>query len=167
MTGTVNTITSQNIIDACGGIATSATSLHPIVGSFKIRSIKMWSPSVSNALANCSVAWEGGVFGLNTTVQDSSISVTTPAMVFAKPPTGSTANFWQSSANLNTLFTISSNVSNTIVDIKLSCVFSDNSSVPSAIVVVGASVGSIYFLGLDGLPVATSKFIPIGVPTGV
>jgi hypothetical protein len=49
----------------------------------------------------------------------------------------------------------------------LSCIFSDNSSVPSAVVVVGASVGSVYFLGLDGLPAATSHFIPIGVPTGV
>jgi hypothetical protein len=65
------------------------------------------------------------------------------------------------------LFTISSNVANTIVDIKLDCIVSDNSNPPAPKVVVGAILGNVYFLGLDGLPAATSNFVPLGVPTGV
>jgi hypothetical protein len=167
MTNGSVSITSASIISACGGIATTATVLHPVVGSFKIHSVKMWAPSASSALATCSVAWEGGLFGLTKTVQDTSVSVTTPAKVFAKPPIGSTAEFWQSFASNNVLFTIQSNVSSTIVDVKMSCIYSDNSNPPYGVAVVGGTVGNVYFLGLDGLAVATSKFIPLGVPTGV
>jgi len=160
-------LTTTKMIHGLGGIATANVTLQPFVGSFRIHSIRIWAPSASSALASCSVAWEGGLFGLTKTIEDASISVTTPAFVFTKPPTGSTAAFWQGFATNNTLFTITTNVPNTIVDVKLSCILSDNSSPPSTVVVVGATVGDVYFLGLDGLPVSTSLFVPLGVPTGI
>jgi hypothetical protein len=165
--GTVS-INSDQVIAACGGIASTTTGLRPFVGAIKVLSVKMWAPSVSNALASCSVAWEGGLFGVTKTITDSSISVTTPAKVFTKPPKDCSSNFWQNT-NANPLFTLITNVGSTIVDVKLSCILSDNTVAYSfsPITIVGATVGNLYFLGLDGLGAATSKFIPIGVPTGV
>jgi hypothetical protein len=165
--GTVS-INSDQVIAACGGIASTTTGLRPFVGAIKVLSVKMWAPSASNALASCSCSWEGGPFGITKTITDSSISVTTPAKVFTKPPRGSSSDFWQNT-NANPLFTLSTNVGSTIVDVKLSCILNDNTVVYSfsPITIVGATVGNLYFLGLDGLGAATSKFIPLGVPTGV
>jgi hypothetical protein len=160
-------ITTDSLLYAAGGVAATTTSLFPIVGSFKILSIKMWAPCVNNALVSCSVEWVGGLFSPTKKITETSNSVTTPARLRTTPPEGSASSFWQGIGENNSLFTISSDVSNTIVDVVLQCILNDNSLSLIAKTVVAATVGNIYYLGLDGLPVATSKYIPIGVPTGV
>jgi len=167
MTNATVNISSTNILLALGGVQNSTlNSVSAWCGSFKLHSIKMWAPSASNALAIASVVWEGGSFGVSKRVQDASISITTPATLSTSPPQGCTASFWQSTNAANALFSISTNVSNTIVDVDVESRMSDNQNAqPTATTVAGGASGTILYMGLDGLASATSKFVPLSLPT--
>jgi hypothetical protein len=162
--GTVS-INPNNILASVGNIATGMNTLYSFWGSVKISSIEMWCPSVNNATTECSVEWIASLYGKTKTVQDASNSVTYPAHIKTVPPKETLASFWQSTST-DDFFNISTSASNTIVDLTVSLTMGDNFLNNFVTTTIGAAtVGNIYYLGLDGLDSATSKFNVLSLPT--
>jgi hypothetical protein len=98
-------------------------------------------------------------------VQDASNSVTYPAHIKTVPPKETLASFWQSTST-DDFFNISTSAPNTIVDLTVSLTMGDNFLNNFATATTNAAtVGNIYYLGLDGLDSATSKFNVLSLPT--
>lgn len=157
-------INKNAILASVGNVAATSVLLYNYWGSFKISTIEMWCPAVNNGTTECSVEWIGGSFGNNKLVQDTSNSVTYPAHIKTSPPKQNSASFWQSGDTVD-IFTITTSASNTIVDLSIQLMMTDNTFGVVPTVVVGATAGSVYYLGLDGLPSGSSDFAVLTLPT--
>jgi len=157
-------INKNAILSSVGNVAATSILLYNYWGSFKINSLEMWCPSVNNATTECSVEWIGGSYGNNKLVQDTSNSVTYPAHVKTSPPQNNSASFWQSGDTVD-IFTITTSASNTIVDLSVQLMMTDNTFGVIPVAVTGATAGSVVYLGLDGLPSASSLFQVLTLPT--
>jgi hypothetical protein len=167
MVASSSIITAGDIISSVGNLATTTSSMSSIWASFRIKKIDMWTPSVSNAVAFCSIEWTGGTNSVNKVVQDTSNSVTFPAHVSSSPPPGTTSSFWNGVNDVSqTMFTISTSTSNTIVDLTVDLKMNDdNNGVGLAISRTGSTVGKIYYAGLDGLSsTGSSQFTVLTLP---
>lgn len=94
----------------------------------------------------------------NIEVSDTTISNARPAHIFAKPPSGTAAQFWVDDLTDQTLF-LMTGPAGTITDVNVSFMLND-SSPTSAIAVTGATVGRLYFQSLDG---TTNNQLPISL----
>jgi hypothetical protein len=159
--GTYN-ITNNDILLAAGGICTIANStITAIFASFKVRSIEVWGYAGA-APATISVNWNGSpVFVSNAEVSDTSVSPAYPAHIIARPPKDTNAAFHQTSST-NTLFVLTV-VNDSIIDLELDLVMSDNQDVDTVTGVSTASLGTQYFLALDGA--ASNNLVPQSLNT--
>jgi len=134
-------------------------------GSFKIKSLEIWTPAPSNSVFSCSIEWIGGQYGTNKLVQDSSNNVSVPAHVLSRPPSGCSAGFWQSENVNEALFNLVG-PSNTIVDLCVMVKARDDVDLAGiATARTGSTVGNIYYAGLDGKSsTGSSNFTVLTLP---
>jgi hypothetical protein len=151
-------ITYQNIMD-CMLVAATATVGYDIFDCVKIKFVEMWQERIqSNTPLTIAVSFPGqagGVAGDGRVVSDTAMGIE-PAHVFAKPAKFAGASLWQGNSSL-VAFTIATSVG-TVVDVCVSYKNAEVAPLGSQNALVGATAGQFYYRGLDGLPVATTKF---------
>lgn len=153
----------QNIFDTLV-IATAATTAVELFSHLRVRKVEAWCNGLTNTSAQLALQFygiiSGDVTGDDRIHTDSSMGIT-PAHIRCVPSKRSLASNWTTSTTSN-LFDAVFPVG-TIVDVDVEFRRSLNGGTSSAAsALVGASTGYIYARGLDGLPVATSKFLPQG-----
>lgn len=158
-------VTVPSLLLACGGICTATNST--ITGwsaAVRITRVKMWCPvSQQGSSATVSIEWEGtSGFQPNTTISDTSVSVTEPAHISVRPPPRSAASFYWSSTNTSTLFYLNAPVG-TIIEVDCVAVTNDGNQTPVSGTVAAGTLGSIYYLSLD--PSATNRYQPVSLNT--
>ncbi len=162
--------TLNGFLGACGGICTVAnTNLRTWASSFQIKKIVAWPPGgVSGSADMVFVDWSAA--GNSNFTPDSSKIVTIPdgitvtkSLVFV-PPTKSLAEFWYNPTNMSASGAIIALTcpSGTILDVILEFSLS-NVNLGNNITIVAGSVGTVYYLALDGP--SSNKLVPLGVPT--
>jgi hypothetical protein len=159
--GTYN-ITNNDILLASGGLCTVTNStITAIFASFRVIFVEAWAMAGA-APATVSINWNGTpVFVSNGEVSDTSVSPAYPAHIMARPPRESNAAFWQT-ASTGTLFVLVV-PNDTVIDVMLDLVMSDNQDVDTVTGVTTASLGTEYFLALDGA--ASNQLVPQSLNT--
>lgn len=128
----------------------------------KVKFVEMWQERIqSNTPLTISVTFpgqSGAVAGNGKVVSDTAMGIE-PAHVFAKPVRAAGASLWQGSNSL-TAFALVVNVG-TVVDVGISYKSAaDVAPLAAQSALVSAAPGQLYFRGLDGLPIATTKYTP-------
>lgn len=155
-------ITWQNLLDTIL-FTTSAIAPYDLFFAARIRRIRAWGMPVIGQSSSISIIFDNtstGEVGDRDVHQDSSMGVE-PAYLSVSPKKDSLASKFQISTG-NTAFFIEAPVG-TVIDIHMefqSDVLGNAQAAANAS--VAATVGIIAFRGLDGLAVATTKFL---VPT--
>jgi hypothetical protein len=159
-------IFSDGILLAAGTMATTIALVNSFIGSFRIRSVEVWSPpAAQGAFATCSLDWQGGPNSPNVEVSDTTVSVTSPAHFRTAPPARSLAGFWQTHVNNNQMFTLVLPVGS-IVDLDLDLVMYDEDSTETQAtrIVAAATIGTVYYLALDN-PGGAHNLVPVSLTT--
>jgi len=159
--GTPLAVTTINLINAAGLLATGTNTAYPFHGFFKILRVELWSSvnsSVSfNQAPTVGVRWFNTVTGTlgdtNSQDADSTINPSAPAYVNSRPPPGTAAS-WSSGPSTNTIFNLFfANTTAIICDIHCDLKINDNAnnSVTSVTTANAMTVGNVYFPALDGV----------------
>jgi len=157
-----STITAANLTTVCGNVATTATNVRSIATSVKINNIKIWSaPESQGSSTTCFVNWFGDQFAPNRLVSDTSVSVSKPAKILARPPAKSLASFWQNNT-AGAIFEISA-PTGSVIDLDLSFYLNDNNVSPTSTTVIAKTIGNIYYGALDGTFTSTT-YPPVNLP---
>jgi hypothetical protein len=155
-------ITAANLTTVCGNVATSATNVRSIATAVKVNAIRIWSaPSAQGTSTTCSVNWFGDQFSPNKLMSDTSVSVSKPAKILARPPPKSLASFWQNNT-AGAIFDIVA-PEGSVIDIDMSFFLNDNNVSPTSTTVVGKTIGNIYYGALDGT-FTTTTYPPVNLP---
>jgi len=147
---TNQSITGQTMAGACGGIAATTTDVVPWASTIRLRRVTIW-PAVGTSAGVADVTWAtDGTLFVKDEFRLTSVpqGVTIDKSVTSVPPKGTLGQFWQAATNTSTIFTISA-PSGSIVDIVIDFTLS-NEIAPTAITVVTATQGLVYYLHLDG-----------------
>jgi hypothetical protein len=156
------------LIAAAGVCATTAILGYSLYQCVKVDKIEIWTPPASQgAAATCSVLFPGSsapAQGMTREYTDTTVSTARPAHVVCRPPPKSLGGFWQDGVNGDTLFTLVA-PSGSIIDIWMSMVLADGARPASAstAVLVGATIGNIYYCSLDSTTKAGSLYTAIGL----
>jgi len=155
-------ITNNDLILACGGICTVANStITAIFSSFKILFVEAWAQAGA-APATIILNWNGTpVFVANAESSDTSVSPAYPAHIRSVPPKESNASFWQT-ASSGSLFVLTV-PNDTVIDVLVDLIMSDQQDVDTVTGVSTATLGSQYFLALDGA--ASNNLVPVSLNT--
>lgn len=165
-----NAITTQNLLD-CIIFATTSTVGFDVFKTVKIRQVEVWSGATTAAVpTTVTVIFNGGTTfqgGDQVVHSDTVVGTARAAHVVARPQKGTYLSQYLISDAGNSAFSL--NVpANAIVDVSLSFKGFDLVS-PGPIMAVNALVaataGVVYWRGLDGAAIASTVFVPIGVPT--
>jgi hypothetical protein len=155
-------VTAANLTTVCGNVATTATNVRSIATSIKVNAIKIWSaPQSQGSSSTCSVNWFGDQFSPNKLMSDTSVSVSKPAKILARPPPKSLASFWQNNT-AGAIFDIVA-PEGSVIDIDMSFFLNDNNVSPTSTTVVGKTIGNIYYGALDGT-FTTTTYPPVNLP---
>jgi hypothetical protein len=146
-------------------LATTATVPFRVFDALKIRSIKVWSAAALGTPTTVAVVFLGN--GQNGAADrkiftDTSLGVK-PAFVNAIPDSGSSLRLWQgSTSNMLIEFTApAGSIIDVVMDLR-----NDNTAAAATNGSAGATVGGIFYRGLDGLAAATTNFPPVSnLPT--
>lgn len=164
--GSTATITRIGLIDLLC-VAATATSAYRVIDAFKIRSVELWSAnSVASADANTAeIEWLAtDNIGNSVTMNDTAIGINDIAHVYAVPPVGSTASFWNQSSSGSTdvsLFRIAI-PDGGLIDVVLDVIFYDSDSAIAVTgAVAGATVGKFYCRALDSAS-GGATLLPVG-----
>jgi len=147
------TVTTATLGQALGMMATTAVVAWPIVQSFKLNNIEVWScPSTTGVGSTVTLLWGDAGSAVNTTsreVSDTSVSSAFPAHIRTSPPRGADCAFWQVLGGA-TLFKITV-PAGAVIDLHVSCILADGqNAAASSTVFVGATAGYVYYEPLDG-----------------
>jgi hypothetical protein len=158
-------ISDTRLLAACGVDAVTATLGKGIWQTVKVNQIEIWTPpAAQGANATCSVLFPAAQQSQAREVTDTTVSVAKPAHVLVTPPRYSLCSFWQNGTG-NTLFTLVA-PPGSIIDVWVSLILGDG---PLAAVIsqvlVGATIGSVYYAPLDLNMVAGAVYLPIGLTT--
>jgi hypothetical protein len=164
---TLTAISDATLLHACGVTATTATAGFAIRQTVRVNQIEIWAPPASQgAAATCSVLFPSSQRSQAREVTDTSVSVATPAHVRCGPPADSLCSFWVDGNGPVSLFSLSA-PPGSIIDVWVSLVdrdgIGDIDQLPA--VLVGATVGSVYYCSLDSSTSAGSLYKPIGLTT--
>jgi hypothetical protein len=165
---TLTAIPDYTLLHALGVAATSATVGYAIRQSVRVNQIEIWAPPASQgAAATCTVLFPASQRSQAREVTDTSVSVATPAHVRCGPPAESLCAFWADGNVGAALFSLSA-PPGSIIDVWVSMVDRDGvagdpDGYPA--VLVGATVGSVYYCSLDLSTSAGSIYKPIGLTT--
>ncbi len=158
-------ITVLNMAGIFGVVTTSANTTHPVVSSFKIKRVTIWSPTTTGAV-QCEWVWNMSASGHDKDSQKitsvpTGVTLTRPLVTV--PPVNSIAAFW---TNFNT--SGSSSVaavtaqSGAVIDIEADFTLSTGLGQFGTITTTAAgTVGVFNYLPLDG---TTGKLLPAGRP---
>ncbi len=159
-------VTPRFLALSLGTVCTAAnTTVYGIVGAVRIRSIQMWvGTSTSGTQANCLVNFlssqaTSGIASMNKEVGDDTINASELAYIMARPPAGTQASFWNTSAVTSTLCLLTCSA-NCVMDIDLEYILSDNENSGMAQYTItsgSAVVGNVYYINLSG---SSSGFAP-------
>ncbi len=152
-------ITFQNLLDLIL-IATTAIAPYDLYDLVKIRMVTVWSQAAlgTPTTVQCVFNTSSGDRSIHT---DTSLGIR-PACVHARPSTESLASFYTNSGG-GAAFQITA-PAGSIIDLDLNFRDTPGAGVAAANASVGATVGSVFYRGLDGLAAAGSNF---PVPTGI
>jgi hypothetical protein len=148
-------VSIADVLGACGGTCTVANStFKPWASSFRIKEIRLYpgvNPSVG--VSYNSVAWNSGISGVaqdQERINDLPSGITVSQALSFKPPVRSLAADWISCIATTTtnLFAIQAQ-NGTIVDFHVDYTLS-NQFQAGAITISTGTLGSIYYLPLDG-----------------
>jgi len=160
---TQQVITYSNLVDTVCIVATS-TSLYNLFRAVRVLSVEMWDSALSNAISSIGI-----LFGENDSNQGGTQCMTTdtslgiqPAHLFKKPAKGSLSSQWHVGFGPNTtqafvLWCSASCIIDVHLEFRSSSIGSANGA---ALACVGGVVGAVAYRGLDGLAIATTKFLP-------
>jgi hypothetical protein len=158
-TGGTQSVTAQMLLDSML-VATAATTAFDIFDVVKVKSIEMWCYAASaTASTTVSVTFSGGLnaaAGDARTTADTSVG-TALAHIHAKPSKLSAAGQYQGSSAF-VMFELTACPVGTVIDVEVNFRNTDVSPVATNSSTVGAIPGQFYYRGLDGLPVAGTKF---------
>lgn len=156
-------ITFQNLLDTMLMAATAVLGYN-LFSAVKVKYVETWANSIVGSTTSVTVVFDGqtaGSIGDQRVHQDSSMGIE-PAHVKAKPAPKTLASLFQVNSVANAFFL---NVPvGTIIDVGLS--FKQNllgSAVAEQNALVGATVGAVYFRGLDGVAVAATKLNTVAI----
>jgi len=142
------TIQSADLIRVAGMMAVSTSQLNPINQVVRLKRVEIWAPTAtSNVASTASVEWPGAGFNPSREFSDTSINVSEPAHVVAKPPIDALAQFWQAAGQAMFILTCPAG---SVVDVTLQFIQLDGTASASSIAVTGATQGAIYYGYLDG-----------------
>jgi len=158
-------ISYQNLLD-CFLFAATAIAPYQVFTGVKVRSVEVWvqpspvsvTPNIASVTFNGAANQIAGDQRLHTAVSIGQQA----GYIRAIPSRGSNAAAFQIS-NANGCFQIICQTG-TIIGVNCTYVQDLNGlAVAAQAASVGATVGALYTRGLDGLPVATSKLLPINI----
>jgi hypothetical protein len=112
-------------------------------------------------VATCSVTWFGNLNNPNLEISDSTTNVSRNAHISTAPPRNSSAAFWQINDGLP-LFALTCPI-NSIVDIEITIIQSDQEGAATTITVSSGVLGKIYYPYLDQLGAGSTKLVPVGL----
>jgi len=158
-------ISFRNLLDAIL-IATSATVGYDVFDQVRVNLVEVWAIPATAAATTVAVQYSGGVAGFSgdgRVYSDTSLGVQ-PAHVRCRPSAMSAAALWQVSANATPAFALTCPVGSVVdVDLSFRTVATD-APTAAANALVGATVGEMYYRGLDGVATATTT-LPAVAPT--
>jgi len=151
-------VTFQNLLDTLL-VATTATAGTDLFQTVKIRRVRLWASPLLGSAVSVSVEFSGqtaGAVGDQAIHNDTSMGIQ-PAHVDARPAPRCLASNYQLSSTAVAMSL--QGPAGMVVDVELtfrSQYVAVNAAAQNAL--VGATAGSQYLRGLDGLAVATSKY---------
>jgi len=157
-------ITFQNLLDTIG-VAITAVLGFDVFDQVKVNFIEVWSLPAIGSSSTVTIQFSGagvGSLGDGSVHSDSSMGIE-PAHVFARPNFMSQSGQWQVS-NTNAAFTLTC-PTGSVVDVDLSFrVLTTQPPMALQNALVAATVGDIFYRGLDGLASAATA-LPAQAPT--
>jgi hypothetical protein len=158
-------ITINNLLNACGLLATSATTGQSPWSVVRVKKVLIWPGALSSGKPFCYLAWSNdGQANVCEDTHEGSIpdGVTQTAGHCYIPPRGSLVSFWQNGNLTSGLFQIECSVGS-IVDVVCESRFSNLFAPPSAATIAGATTGLFYWPGLN--TTVTPVYQTLGRPT--
>lgn len=156
----VQSVTFQNLLDTLL-VAATATTAFDVFYAVKVRRVQLWATPLLGTSTSVGVTFGGaaaGQIGDQKIHTDTSMGIQ-PAHVAARPASKSLASDYQlSTAGQAMLLT---GPLGTVVDVELSFVGAFANPIAAQNAIVGGSAGAFYTRGLDGLAIATTKFVPV------
>jgi len=147
--------TYANLSSMLGIIAETTTAANFLSLAFKFRGMRVWGPVATAGTpvtVSCTMTQPSADFVTPPkTWTDTSISYDHPAFLNIRPPPGSLASKWHSSAQTDEIFSLSFPTGST-VDIDFSYVLCDLGFL-TGIVIAGGTVGEIYHKTVNNLVV--------------
>ncbi len=158
-------MTFANLLDSMF-VATAAAVGYDLWDVVKVNFVEMWSVPTS-ATTTVAVDFPGagaGIAGDGRITSDTSMGLS-PAHIKCKPSRQSAAGQWQATNGL-VAFTLLQCPQDAVIDVDVSFRNSSSTPVLTASAPAAATAGQFYYRGLDGLPVATTKFPAVANITG-
>jgi len=154
----VSAITYRNLLDIIG-IATTAVQGYDLFDQVRLGSVEVWSMPAIGTSVQCSVEFTGAVaggLGDGRIHADNSMGIE-PAHVVARPAALSQTAQWQTSSAVQAF--VLNVPAGSVIDVTLA--FRNQSllaPVAMANALVAATVGDVFYRGLDGLASAGTNF---------
>jgi len=160
----LTSISALDVLGACGGICTVANStVVPWASSVKIHSFMVWNPGSTSAATDAEAYWSTSA---SPFAKDSDVMRAVPqgitatgALVFVPPPKVLASDWMTSSVGTFVNFSCGAG---SIIKIDVSYTLT-NAIIPSSNTVATGTVGTAYYLALDGP--ATNRYIPVNLST--
>jgi hypothetical protein len=140
-------------VDLLGSWVMAATTVlgYPLAAAVRLDRVSLYGCLTTiGTPVTVSLEWtasaNGGDFAPNTSISDTSTSVSQLAYISSRPPARSTNGFWwdaASTAQTSTLFSFTAPIG-TVVDLHYSFVLATTEPAGSGIVLVAATVGTTY-----------------------
>jgi len=154
------------MLNAAGVAATTSILGYSLWDSVKVKRIEVFSPpAAQGSSVTCSILFPATNQSQAREVTDTSVSVSMPAHIVATPPPMSLCSFWNNGNSATTYFTLVA-PPGSIIDLTLGLVLEDGNgqaSLANTAVLVGATVGGVYYCSLDSSTSAGSIYKPVGL----
>jgi len=163
-------ITTGMLLAAMGTMATGANTVTLMFKAVRVKRIRIWTSPVTLGIAlSNGIEWLSLDSGVMTTeFRDTSNSPDRPAYIDVKPLNSTAAWFWRSvsSAGGNSTVPLFNIVAPTgsVIEVTMTGIMSDVAFTNYGYATTAAAtVGEIYYGGLDGIGTGTGLLVPIGL----
>jgi hypothetical protein len=161
-----STVISMGAIFGCLGVVGTVTNTTCVsmYSSFKLARITIWPPQNSGAdrtILEWGASADGGYSPDSAYINTIPDGITETTGITFRPPAKSLLNNWMSTyLSASNIIAYMTCPVGTIIDLHVTACM-PNDFVPESITVAAATVGSVYYLALDGP--STNNFIPVGL----
>ncbi len=161
-------ITQADLLDLVF-MALTATTGDRLFNSMRLRYVEIWGPMASDLVpVTVSIEYVTGtalIGGRSIISSDTSMGSSQPAHVRSAPAADALANMWFNSSASSTLVRLNG-PTNSVVDVNFEYALSDaTSGIAITNAPVGATAGTVYYGGLDGLRSGSTQLPPVSLPT--